>query len=126
MRDPITTVKDHLDAVHTGDPEAMAADYAADAVLVRDVTYQGDAVLGARCDLPGQRRHCRLLHHRAGMVMTTRRWPGGVRPASNGRRIGGRGMGAAVGGPGNGTTGTDRFEVAEGMIVRQTVTLDMR
>ena len=29
-----------------------------------------------------------------------------------------------VGGPGDGTSGTDRFEVSNGMIVRQTVTLD--
>ena len=29
-----------------------------------------------------------------------------------------------VGGPGDGTSGTDRFEVTDGLIVRQTVTLD--
>ena len=29
-----------------------------------------------------------------------------------------------VGGPGDGASGTDRFEVADGVIVRQTVTLD--
>ena len=38
-------VRRHLAAVDSGDPEAMAADYATDAVLVRDVRYVGrDAI----------------------------------------------------------------------------------
>ena len=108
MRDPLTTVKDHLDAVLTGDPEAMAADYAADAVLVRDVSYSGrDSIADYFTTVPQ-----RLVDGRVDFA----------EPRMEGAMV-------AVawtlrGGPGDGTSGTDRFEVAEGMIVRQTVTLD--
>ncbi len=108
MRDPLRTVQDHLDAVHTGDPEAMAADYAADAVLVRDVTYQGrDDIAGYFATVPDRLGVGRVVFAEPrledGLVAVA--WE-------------------LVGGPGDGASGTDRFEVANGLIVRQTVTLD--
>ena len=108
MRDPLTTVKDHLDAVHTGDPEAMAADYAADAVLVRDITYQGkDAITAYFTTVPQRLDDGRVefAEPRLEGTVVAVAWK-------------------LVGGPGDGTSGTDRLEVADGMIVRQTVTLD--
>ena len=95
-------------AVHTGDPEAMAADYSIDAVLVRDVAYRGRAAI-------------------AGYFATVPERLGGgqvefAEPLLEGEQVAVSWM--LVGGPGEGTTGTDRFEVANGMIVRQTVTLD--
>ncbi|MCY3635191.1 MAG: nuclear transport factor 2 family protein [bacterium] len=108
MRDPLTTVQDHLEAVHTGDPKAMAADYAADAVLERETTYQGkDAISDYFTTVP----------ERLGDGLVEFGEP----------RLEGALVAVAwtlVGGPGDGTSGTDRFEVADGMIVRQTVTLD--
>lgn len=108
MRDPLTAVKDHLHAVHTGDPVAMAADYAADAVLVRDVAYEGrEAITGYFATVPQRLGHGQVSFAdprlEDGLVAVS--W-------------------TLVGGPGDGTSGTDRFEVADGMIVRQTVTLD--
>ena len=108
MRDGLTTVIDHLDAVHTGDPEAMAADYTADAVLVRDVVYMGrDAIAGYFATVPDRLGVGRVEFAEPrledGLVTVT--WK-------------------LVGGPGDGASGTDRFEVADGMIARQTVTLD--
>ncbi len=108
MRDPLTTVKDHLNAVHTGDPVAMAADYTADALLVRDVTYQGkDAIADYFTTVPqrlgdGQ---VEFAEPRLEDGLVAVAWK-------------------LVGGPGDGTSGTDRFEVADGIIVRQTVSLD--
>ena len=108
MRDPLTTVKDHLDAVHTGDPEAMAADYAADAVLVRNVIYQGkDAIADYFTTVPQRLGDGRV-------EFAEPRLEGGLVAVAW----------KLVGGPGDGTSGTDRFEVADGMIVRQTVTLN--
>lgn len=108
MRDPLGAVRDHLAAVHTGDPEAMAADYAVDAVLVRDVDYRGrDAIAGYFTTVAERLGDGRVefaeprLEHELVAVSWT-----------------------LVGGPGDGTSGTDRFVVADGMIVRQTVTLD--
>ena len=108
MRDPLTVVRDHLAAVHTGDPEAMAADYADDAVLARDVAYQGrEAITGYFATVPERLGDGRVAFAEplleGGMVAVA--W-------------------TLLGGPGDGTSGTDRFEVADGMIVRQTVTLD--
>ncbi|MCY3961888.1 MAG: nuclear transport factor 2 family protein [bacterium] len=108
MRDPLTTVKDHLNAVHTGDPEAMAADYDAAAVLVRDATYQGkDAIADYFTTVPVRLGNGRVefAEPRLEGALVAVTW-------------------TLVGGPGDGTSGTDRFEVADGMIVRQTVTLD--
>ena len=110
MRDPLTTVKDHLDAVHTGDPEAMAADYANDAVLVRDVTYQGkDAITDYFTTVPRRLGSGRVefAEPRLEGTLVAVAW-------------------TLSGGPGDGTSGTDRFEVADGVIVRQTVALDGR
>ena len=108
MRDPLATVKDHLDAVHTGDPEAMAADYAADAVLVREVTYQGKGAIAAYFTTVPQRLgdgRVEFAEPRLEGALVAVAW-------------------TLRGGPGDGTSGTDRFEVADGIIVRQTVTLD--
>ncbi len=45
-RDVGQVARDHLEAVRSGDPTAMAADYADDAVLVRpDETYRGRAAI---------------------------------------------------------------------------------
>ena len=108
MRDPLSTVQEHLAAVHAGDPEAMAADYADDAVLVRDVSYQGrDAIAAYFATVPdrlgGGRVEFADPRLEDGLVAVA--W-------------------TLVGGPGDGTSGIDRFEVADGLIVRQTVTLD--
>ena len=108
MRDPLTAVKDHLNAVHTGDTVAMAADYTADAVLVRDVTYQGkDAIADYFTTVPQRLGDGRVefAEPRLEGALVAVAW-------------------TLRGGPGDGTSGTDRFEVADGMIVRQTVTLD--
>ena len=108
MRDPLTVVRDHLEAVHTGDPKAMAADYADDAVLVRDMDYQGKpAITGYFTTVPERLGNGRV-------AFADPRWEGDVVAVAW----------TLVGGPGDGTSGTDRFEVADGMIVRQTVTLD--
>lgn len=108
MRDRLTVVRDHLAAVHSGDPEAMAADYADDAVLVREVSYRGrDAIAGYFTTVPerlGDGR-VRFAEPRLEGALVAVAW-------------------TLVGGPGDGTSGTDRFEVADGMIVRQTVILD--
>ena len=103
-------VEDHLAAVLTGDPVAMASDYAENAVLVRhDASYDGAAViaeyftsvperLGGGEVVFGERRH-----HSDGSVSV--RW-----------RI--------AGGPGDGTSGRDTFTTASGFIIHQTVALD--
>ena len=108
MRDPLTVVEDHLAAVHSGDPESMAADYAVDAVLVRDVTYHGrDAITHYFTTVPERLGGGRV-------EFAEPRMEGGQVAVSW----------TLVGGPGDGTSGTDRFDVANGMIVRQTVALD--
>lgn len=108
MRDPLTTVLDHLDAVHTGDAEAMAADYADNAVLMRETAYQGrDAIADYFVTVPERLGDGRVE------FADPRTEDGLVAVAWK-----------LVGGPGDGASGTDRFEVADGMIVRQTVTLD--
>ncbi len=108
MRDRLTVVRDHLAAVHSGDPEAMAADYADDAVLVREVSYRGrDAIAGYFTTVPerlGDGR-VRFAEPRLEGALVAVAW-------------------TLVGGPGDGTSGIDRFEVSDGEIVRQTVTLD--
>ncbi len=108
MRDPLSAVQDHLAAVHTGDPEAMAADYADDAVLVRDVAYQGrGAIAGYFSTVPDRLGVGRVEFAEPQLEdgLVTVAWE-------------------LVGGPGDGASGTDCFEVANGVIVRQTVTLD--
>lgn len=108
MRDRLTVVRDHLAAVRSGDPEAMAADYAADAVLVREVSYRGrDAIAGYFTTVPERLGDGRVefAQPRLEGALVAVAW-------------------TLVGGPGDGTSGIDRFEVADGMIVCQTVTLD--
>lgn len=109
-RSPREVIEDHLAAVLTGDPAAMVADYAPDALLVRhDASYEGTAViaeyftsvprrLGSGEVQFGERRH-------EGEGRISVRW-----------RI--------AGGPGDGTSGRDTFTVTGGLIVHQTVTLD--
>lgn len=108
MRDRLAVVRDHLAAVHSGDPEAMAADYAEDAVLVRDVPYRGrDAIADYFATVPERLGDGRVkfAEPRTEGALVAVAW-------------------TLVGGPGDGTSGIDRFEVADGAIVRQTVTLD--
>ncbi len=86
----------------------MAADYADDAVLVREVTYRGrDVITGYFATVPQRLGDGRV-------VFDEPRLEGGL--VAVGWKL--------VGGPGDGTSGIDRFEVAGGLIVRQTVTLD--
>lgn len=109
-RSPREVVEDHLAAVLTGDPAAMAADYAPDAVLVRhDASYEGAAVIadyftsvpvrldGGEAQF-GERR-------RESESRVSVRW-------------------SIAGGPGDGISGRDTFTVAGGFIVHQTVALD--
>jgi ketosteroid isomerase-like protein len=108
MRDAVTVVRDHLAAVHTGDPDAMAADYSTNAVLEREVAYRGRAAI-------------------AGYFATVPARLGGGRVEFDEPHLEGELVAVSwtlVGGPGDGTSGKDRFEVAGGMIIRQTVTLD--
>ncbi len=108
LRDPVTVVQDHLAAVHLGDPEAMAADYADNAVLERDVTYEGrEAIAGYFATVPERLGDGRV-------EFAPPRWEDEW--VSVAWKL--------VGGPGTGTSGTDRFEVVDGVIVRQTVTLN--
>jgi hypothetical protein len=109
--EPIDVVRSHLAAVSTGDHVAMSADYAPGALLVRpDATYQGHRAIAdyfgtVRDRLAGGRVVFDEPALDDGRVMV--RW-----------RI--------EGGPGDGTSGSDRYEVADGMIVYQTVVLDGR
>lgn len=103
-------VEDHLAAVLTGDPAAMASDYADDAVLVRrEASYEGAAVIADYFTSVPQRLgggevvFGERSHNSDGSVSV--RW-----------RI--------AGGPGDGTSGRDTFTVAGGFIVHQTVALD--
>ncbi len=109
-RSPRQVVEDHLAAVLGGDPAAMAADYAPDAVLVRhDASYDGAAVIAEYfTSVParlggGEVRFGERRVESDGSVSV--RW-----------RI--------AGGPGDGTSGRDTFTVAGGFIVHQTVALD--
>ena len=109
-RSPRAVVEDHLAAVLGGDPAAMAADYAPDAVLIRhDASYEGAAVIAEYfTSVPGRLgggevRFGERRHESTDRVSV--RW-----------RI--------AGGPGDGTSGRDTFTVAGGFIVHQTVALD--
>jgi uncharacterized protein (TIGR02246 family) len=99
----------HLDAVRGGDPAAMAADYAADAVIVRAgarITGR-DAILAYFSGLPA-----RLAGGRVEFGPLRR---DGDRVAFSWR---------ITGGPGDGTSGTDTCRVRGGEIVEQVVALD--
>ena len=109
-RSPRRVVEDHLGTIAGGDPAAMAADYAAGAVLARgEARYSGaEAIAGYFESVPrrlaggsvvfGQR-----TEHPDGRVSV--RW-----------RI--------DGGPAGGTSGCDTFTVSGGAITHQSVALD--
>ena len=103
-------VEDHLAAVLAGDPAAMAADYATDAVLVRhDGAYAGATLIAEYfTSVPGRLG--------AGEVCFGERTAEGDGCVSVRWRI--------AGGPGDGTSGRDTFTVVGGLIVHQTVALD--
>lgn len=105
----LTVVVRHLEAVRGGDPEAMAADYAADAVLERGAaSYRGAAAI---------RRYFEGVADRLG--------GGHVRfgePEVDGSQV--RFSWRIEGGPADGVSGTDTCTVADGMIARQVVALD--
>lgn len=108
MNDPRTVIAHHLDAVRTGDPDAMAADYAPDAVLVRpDGTHRGHAAILA---------YFRTVPDRlgGGQVAFGEATVAGV-IASIPWRI--------DGGPADGTSGTDTCQVHDGRITLQQVDL---
>jgi ketosteroid isomerase-like protein len=108
--DPTDVVRSHLAAVSAGDPGAMAADYAPEAVLVRpDATYDGRDTIAAYFATVagrlagGQVRFDDPVTDEDGGVVV--RW-----------RING---GAA-----DGVSGVDRYVVGGGGIVYQQVQLD--
>lgn len=103
-------VEDHLAAVLTGDPAAMAADYAAGAVLARpEASHAGAAAIAAYfTSVPGRLG--------GGEVRFGERTAEGDGRVSVRWRI--------AGGPGDGTSGRDTYTVAGGLIVHQTVALD--
>ena len=109
-RSPRQVVEDHLAAVLGGDPAAMAADYAAGALLVRhDASYDGAAAITEYfTSVPGRLGGGEVVfgeRRNAGDGSISVRW-----------RI--------EGGPGHGTSGCDTFTVAGGLIVHQIVALD--
>lgn len=103
-------VEDHLAAVLTGNPDAMAADYAPGAVLIRhDASYEGAAMIAEYFrSVPGRLG--------GGEVQF------GERRQEDESRVSVRW--SIAGGPGDGTSGCDTFTVAGGRIVHQTVKLD--
>lgn len=110
QRTPSAVVEDHLAAVGSGDPAAMAADYAPDAVLVRhDGAYEGAAaIVDYFASVPDRLGGGKVRF--------------GERRDEGESRISVRWL--IAGGPGDGTSGRDTFSVADGFIVHQTVALD--
>ena len=109
QRAPKEVVEEHLASISSGDPELMAADYAADAVLSRDRLYVGhSAILSYFRGVPdrlgegnvvfGQRRK-----HPDGRISV--RWK-------------------IAGGQADGLAGTDTYTLSGGMIIHQVVKLD--
>jgi hypothetical protein len=106
---PIDVVRAHLAAVTSGDVEAMAGDYAADAVIERaGEQYEG---------LPAIRAYFRTVPER---LAGGRVEPGEVRSVGGRVEFDWR----LVGGPGDGISGTDSCLVREGLIIHQVVRLD--
>ncbi len=99
-------IQRHLDAVRSGDPHAMAADYAPDAVLERAGTrWVGrDQVASYFLTVPERLAGGQVQFTGFDLAALSVRW-----------RI--------VGGPGHGTSGTDTYEVRDGQITHQTVHL---
>ena len=99
-------VQRHLDAVRSGDPHAMAADYAPDALLERAGTrwIGRDQVAAYFLTVPERLAGGRVECTAFDPADLTVRW-----------RI--------VGGPGHGINGTDSYEIRDGQITRQTVHL---
>ena len=109
MRTTRQVIDDHLVGVSSGDPEAMANDYAPDAVLERGADrYRGhDAILEYFRTVPA-----RLA---PGRVEVDRIETEGERGSIWWR---------LVGGPGGGASGRDDLVVRDGAIVSQIVNLD--
>lgn len=108
-RPPEEVVNAHLGAIVSGDPKAMMADYAEDAIMMRGIDiYQGqDEILGYFKTVPDRLAGGRLV------VLA----------------VNARGEGVSVkwrisGGPGNNVSGTDMYVVVDGMISQQSVVLD--
>lgn len=102
-------VEDHLASIATQDPEAMAADYAADATLERDRRYVGRSAITS---------YFRTVPERLG--------EGKVVFGRRSRRSGGRisVQWRIAGGQADGLSGRDTYTLAGGLIVHQVVELD--
>jgi len=122
----LEVVRRHLRAVERLDAAAMADDYAEDAVVRRgDDQHRGRAEIAAYfATVPGRLAGARV---QVGDVAVDGPTAGGGAP---GQRVTGRvvvrwrivrGDGTA---PDSGTTGTDTYDVAGGLIVAQQVVLD--
>jgi hypothetical protein len=100
-RPAAAVVRRHLTAVERRDPIAMAADYALDAVLIRDgVSHEGWTAIAGYFDTVPDRLGANELHvDQVGDVEVRWAIPGIA-------------------------TGVDLYEVHAGRIARQTVTLD--
>lgn len=107
-RHPDEVVRHHLDAVRSGDPAAMAADYAEGAMIERpDATYRGRAAI---------REYFHTVPDRlgGGSVVFDE-----IEPRSDGAVVTWR----IEGGPGDGSRGRDTLVVVDGAILRQRVEL---
>lgn len=123
MSDGTAAVLRHLAAVDSGDVDAMAADYAPDAVLVRpDRTFRGPKAIA---------EYFRSVPARLGggvVVFEDTRVVGG--PHGGGPEDAGAADTAIVvrwriaGGPGDGRAGRDTYRVVDDRIVHQLVSLD--
>lgn len=107
-RSPEAVARAHIEAVERGDVEAMAADYAADAVLERaGSTYRGrDAIRDYFSTVPARLGDARVVFDRLDVDGDTAvfSWHIEGAPAP--------------------TSGTDVCRIADGAIVSQTVHLD--
>lgn len=104
----LMVVRRHIDAVEAGDPAAMAADYAEDAVLVRgDRTHEGRAAIQAYfAGVPTRLAGGRVVCGPPVRVDTHIRFDWHI-----------------IGGPAEGSAGTDRCTVTDGLISHQVVSL---
>ena len=103
-------VRAHMIAVESGDPAAMAADYAIDAVIERPgMTITGKAAIQEYFGGVPQRLG-------GGIVVFDSVTEDGPDAATFRWRI--------QGGPGDGSSGADTVRIADGLIVHQIVRLD--